>query len=349
MQRNARVRESGRADWRTTRNDMATAFLIWSVAALCAGGCGSPQSGQAGAVYSVAAAAMSVEDQAAGHSSSESASPAPTENEIIAPEAPAGADAPLAAHNPVPAAPNPGQNVQAGKQTEAKREDGPGTGLRPIPPISPTRQGSGATPAPATGGSGLSEGVADGGAKVEVDRVLDDFEGRLAWQPIAWENSNDCDISIVRVDGAQALSLVCRPGAKDKSGAMLQFASGADFSPFKALVLDVKVEGKDAVEVALAFQTSAYFESVRQKVAPGWNRDVTFPLVTSDYKTSPDWKHNSLLKGVSAVRDVFLVVYCQTERQVLVDNVRLVREPKAAPAAAPADKPPGEAAAPAAK
>jgi len=99
-----------------------------------------------------------------------------------------------------------------------------------------------------------------------------------------------------------------------------------DLSAFAALSLDVKVEGDRPTDVAIAFVTSAYYESVRAKLQEGWNRGLKFSLEAQSFKTSPEWEYKAALQGASRVSDVFVVIYYDNGRRVMIDNVRLLRK-----------------------
>jgi hypothetical protein len=296
-------------------NRAMTGLLCVVACALLAVGCA--QRKMAGAIETSTVVAKE-EGAAAAKDLSEAVSPAPAANEIVV----AGKEETPAA-KPEPEAAAKEAEPKA-EETTKVAEEGKG-GLREIPEIKATREAAlkEGKEAGAEAAEGATKTVE---AELEKERTLDAFEGQLVWQAIAWDNANDCDIAVVEDKDGHALSLKCKAGEQEKAGATLNMGAGADVSRFKALLVDVKVEGENELEVALAFQTSAYFEAVRQNVKPGWNRNLTFPLVTADYKTDPEWKHNSTVNGLTGVKSVFFIVYYKGEAQVLIDNMRLVQE-----------------------
>jgi len=311
-------------------NRRITGMLCVVACALLAVGCAETRMARAIETSTVVAKeeGKAATDQAA-KDLSEAVSPAPAANQIVVA---AKEEEPAAKPKEEPAA-KP-KEEPAGKEAGTKpegtaeaAEEGKGD-LREIPEVKATREaalkeGKKAGEAAAEAAEAATKKVQ---AELEKERTLDAFEGQLVWQAIPWDNANDCDIAVVEEKDGHALSLKCKAGEQEKAGATLNMGAGSDVSRFKALLVDVKVEGEKELEVTLAFQTSAYFEAVRQKVKPGWNRKLTFPLATADYKSAPEWKHNSTVKGLTAVKSAFFLVYYEGEAQVLIDNMLLVQE-----------------------
>ncbi len=157
--------------------------------------------------------------------------------------------------------------------------------------------------------------------------VLDDFEGALRWKPIAWENANDCDVSLANLAGVNALAIECKAGGRDKAGAMLSLPSPVDLSSFAVLSLHVRAKGgpePPAAAMAIGWLSNAYFESVRKKLEAGTGAPVTFSLTSRDYKTAPRWEHNSALGG--RVRALFVLLYYEEPCTVLITDLRVLGE-----------------------
>jgi hypothetical protein len=198
--------------------------------------------------------------------------------------------------------------------------------LRPIPPIRTRRNVAMANARTAVAGAELPAAIGkESPSELISGLLLDDFETYKEWAAIGWPNANECVVNRVEADeGGRVLSLLCREGRHGKAGVLIAAPPEADWSRFQAVQLDVKVTGEKPLEISVAFLTSAYFESVRQQVAPGWNRGVVFDLRPPEFKTAPDWEHKSALRGMNAPRYMFVVVYYQGSCQVFLDNVRLL-------------------------
>ena len=194
--------------------------------------------------------------------------------------------------------------------------------LRPIPPIK-TRRGPSDT---AALGAREIKTVPDPTPPEPRELLIDDFEGGgPAWEPINWPNANPCTLEVVPVNGGHAMAIDCPEGDMAKAG-MSMTAGGTDMSGFDRVALDIKLEDVEEGQVAVAFITGGFYESLFRELEPGWNRDVSFPLGSLTYKTGPNWEHRHPLPGLSQARTFFVVVYYRGRCRALVDNVRLLRE-----------------------
>ncbi|HUT61525.1 MAG TPA: hypothetical protein VNA25_27070 [Phycisphaerae bacterium] len=245
---------------------------------------------------------------------SEVVSPAPSANEI--------STAPAATQTGATDVPIPKPAADGAPATDAGAAD-----LRPIPEIRVARDARGGTDdGSAPEADAAPDDVAATTDEPETERMLDDFEGRLRWEPITWDNANDCDVSLAEVEGGRSLLLLCKGGERDKAGAALALNGSVDFSPFSALSADVAVEGEDEVDVAIALESPAYYESPRQTIKTGADGSVVFSLVAANYKTAPAWKQDSVVAGLAAVRTLYVLVYSRGEVRVRLENVRLLQQ-----------------------
>lgn len=209
----------------------------------------------------------------------------------------------------------------------ARRTPAADSGLRPIPRIMPTPGGAPAAriaeaaPPPAPVPSSLR---APSYEKASV-LILDDFEGPLRWKPIAWSNANDSTISLSGSAEGKVLVIRCLAGPEAKAGASLALPEALDMSAWGRMVLDLDLESDIPVRVAVGFMTDAYYESPQRELKPGVHKAVEFDLTTRKFKTSPDWKHNSRLGGLTSLKEVLVVFYTREARKVRLDNVKFLR------------------------
>ena len=79
------------------------------------------------------------------------------------------------------------------------------------------------------------------------------------------------------------------------------------------------------VKVAVAFNTSAYYESPPQPVGPG-KSDLAFRLDTTDFKShATGWQHSGRLKDAARTQRIYIVFYTDRETTVLLDSLRAGR------------------------
>jgi hypothetical protein len=85
-----------------------------------------------------------------------------------------------------------------------------------------------------------------------------------------------------------------------------------------------------ALKVALALVTNPgnqYFESKPVRVRPGLTPGVTFKLKTGDWKCEKSsWQYTAKVENPAGCAEILFVVYYTQPGQLLVDNVRLVKE-----------------------
>jgi hypothetical protein len=212
------------------------------------------------------------------------------------------------------------------------------TGLRPIPAIKVTRRREQKTP---SGASANDKKTATPdrsrwtGREEKGRLIIDDFEGKLHWKPVSWTNANDCDLSPGEVNNGH-LSIRCKPGKEEKAAIQLRFPRPLDLSGFHYVAVRGRVEerqGEASVDVAVGFQTRAYFESARLPVGQKLDPELRISLSRTDYKTSPDWEYNSPLSGHSRVETIFLLMYYEKACRVVIDEVYLGKEPREGPSA----------------
>lgn len=218
-------------------------------------------------------------------------------------------------------------------------------GLRPIPPIEVTRRPDteeGSSPR-TRNGSKPSRGSRGWTGREEEGRlIVDDFEGELLWKPVSWTNANDCDLSPDKDDTGR-LTVRCKPGKEEKAAIQLRFPRPLDLSEFRYMAVRARVEereGEEAVNLAVGFQTRAYFESARLPVGRNLAPELRISLSRKDYKTSPDWEYNSPLDDRARVETIFLLIYYEKDCRVAIDEVYLGKEKREEPSA---DDPGGSA------
>ena len=200
--------------------------------------------------------------------------------------------------------------------------------LRPIPEIRTVPGPVGRPPRETPGGEAAPPADGDGADREETgpaELVLADLEGQLRWQPVSWDNANDCDMSVETREGGKALVLKCKAGEADKAGATIEFKPSADLSSYDAVVLRLRVVSGSPREITLAWQTDGYYEAMPKKLTGESGGTVTFPLRTRTYKTKPTWEHTSELRARRATRALFVLVYYDKPCALEIDSVLAVR------------------------
>ncbi len=199
-----------------------------------------------------------------------------------------------------------------------------GGDLRPIPQIR-------TTPLVPAAGSAQAPPAAAGTQAGPEQRVLDDFEAGLRWKAVDWANANQCALSLASTEGDGALLLDYKEGTRGKAAVVLELPGAADLSRFDTLCVDVGVHAGQPQSLAIAWLTDGYFESARKGLEPGWQGTLQFSLTSAHYKTAPQWEHSSPLRGLAAVRALYVLVYYEGACAVRLDNVRLLRASAEAP------------------
>lgn len=175
------------------------------------------------------------------------------------------------------------------------------------------------------------------GAEARADEVLfEGFEGDNYWTGVDWENTGQLNLEVVpenASEGKGALKVTIREEATDWKNKVAFFkeANGIDISKNKQVLMDVYDPGTTAnIEVAVGFRTGdgwTYYESSKKTVKNGWNKDISFDLDASDYKSkASDWKYNLPLADKNNVGEFYILVYRPVKMSqdvVYIDNVRI--------------------------
>ncbi len=171
-----------------------------------------------------------------------------------------------------------------------------------------------------------------------TDVLLAGFEGSSPFAPdTAYSNATGAESVEVAdtTQGRRAGKFSYRLRNPDDKGAF-QFESNLDLSKVSGVRFDVFVPGTDDMDTCFAVNTGAqweYFESMLKPLKPGWNRDVTFPIQSSAYKSQASgWRNDTSIKNLSQTRKIMIYILPHSvgEGHILVDNVRLVAsDPKA--------------------
>ncbi|NLG83453.1 MAG: DUF5060 domain-containing protein [Firmicutes bacterium] len=196
----------------------------------------------------------------------------------------------------------------------------------------------------------LSSLVTTGTAQTDQEIVLwQSFEGSHAWRAVgtAWK---DGDSSLVAetveehaTDGQKALRCRFRMTGSDFATFMTEdLRQWSNWSPYRALLVDVFNGTAEEVRVALAVCTGdswEWHETRVETLVPGLNRDVSFPVEGSEWKTAAsNWEFKSPLKNADQVKRVALKFFGRVglEGEFYLDNLRLIKPRPAAlmPAAA---------------
>lgn len=233
--------------------------------------------------------------------------------------APAAAVAkPAVAPKPTPVAPakpvKPKQPAKAPAKTPAKPV------AAPPKPVAVAKAGTAAmqTPAPVAPKPAPPKPLGDVKAK---SWTVPNMASPDAWQAV-WHNP-----ATVTAE-AGALKVVCEGGEKDKTTIALDIK--ADLTSRTTLMVDVTNTDTKAVGLALAVLTdkgAKYFESPLTALNPGMNKEVTFDLTASNYKTPPDYKeYVARIAGLDSVLRLCFIIYNKQEATFTFSNMRLLAQ-----------------------
>ena len=156
--------------------------------------------------------------------------------------------------------------------------------------------------------------------------MLDDFENGLTWVHEPWNDPASLDIK--EINGNNAL-VITYAGGKDK-----KFHIGRkrpiNLASRDKLLVDIVNPAKAPVKIALAVLTNPgfqYFESKPVLIRPGLNPSVMFKLKKSDWKCEKSsWQHTAQIENPAGCYEIVFVVYYTAPGQLILDNVRLVKD-----------------------
>lgn len=151
--------------------------------------------------------------------------------------------------------------------------------------------------------------------------VVDDFSGGNRWQTMEW--ANPCDLKLVAT--RQGQRLVVKPrivvGKESKDKWAIQLPIGLDMRSRASLVFAIDNPGKRPMSVALALNTSAFFESREKPVQPGVQQ-VSFDLTAGDFKSqATGWQHTTRVNDLGSVHQIFLMIYTSPDDAFYIDSV----------------------------
>ncbi|MFW7379655.1 MAG: hypothetical protein ACOH5I_12655 [Oligoflexus sp.] len=96
---------------------------------------------------------------------------------------------------------------------------------------------------------------------------------------------------------------------------------------FDRIIVDVwSGVGDEKISLALAIDTDQYYESQSIALRSGWNRNISFDLNQSNYKSaSTQWNYNSSVRRDQLAKKIMLLFYKSgvQEATILIDHVRL--------------------------
>ncbi|KPK42410.1 MAG: hypothetical protein AMJ78_02640 [Omnitrophica WOR_2 bacterium SM23_29] len=167
----------------------------------------------------------------------------------------------------------------------------------------------------------------------QTDFVWETFEGkRLSWALADWENVRKAQLSISKeqvTDGEQSLKVDIKEdiiGWKDKVA--FYRTDNLDLTD-NVVVLDIFVTSSPGATVAIGFDTGidwTYYESMQIDLKQGWNKDITFDLNTTMFKSQvSNWEYERRLPNQQKVRRVFILVYKTIRKKpesIYIDNIR---------------------------
>jgi len=148
--------------------------------------------------------------------------------------------------------------------------------------------------------------------------VLDDFEdGKCLWKVETW--SKPAAVLVIDQKGSKRLQVTNERGLQDKVAIGRPIA--LDLSSRDYIAMDYINLSQGVVKVALAIQSTEFFET-RQKTARAGEGRLQFDLKAGDFKAeSSNWHHNTRVQGLDAVRRIFLLIYTTRPGVFAIDNI----------------------------
>lgn len=163
----------------------------------------------------------------------------------------------------------------------------------------------------------------------EDDSLLDGFEEGNDWQVVNWGDQAILSMSKKEVSqGDYALQINYTPEGRvgDNKGVFIKKSMTGKPEELKKLILDVynAADSQDTA-IALAMDIDEFFESKQIQLKKGWNKNITFDLLASDYKSaSSGWAYTTGLKRNLNIGNIMLVFYLGKSQygSFYLDNIR---------------------------
>lgn len=158
------------------------------------------------------------------------------------------------------------------------------------------------------------------------------FEGENKWVPAEWENIAQVELSLSTEnvsEGKQSLKVVIKEEAIDwKNKVAFSKEDYLNLSDAN-VVMDVYSQAPSGIAVAVGFDTGSgwtYYESNQKAMKQGWNKDVTFDLSATSFKSRvSEWKYTQALADRDDIRRVHILFYRPSKMKedvVYLDNIR---------------------------
>ena len=151
--------------------------------------------------------------------------------------------------------------------------------------------------------------------------VLDDFDtaGHI-WSAVGWPNANPLVLTHVPEGGAGHLKISLPGGKQDKAAIFRPIR--LDFSTRQRLRMDIVNNSGEPLRIAIALQTNTYYESRWMHLKTGLNKNVTFNLLSGDYKCAATrWSPAARITKLDSVSYLYLLFYNRTG-ELQLDNVK---------------------------
>jgi len=137
--------------------------------------------------------------------------------------------------------------------------------------------------------------------------VLDDFQAEGVWRPTPW--GNPCEVRTVQRGGRRVLEATLQGGTKLNTA--LQRTLAVDLGSRARLVLEVENPAGADVKVALALDSSEYFETSAQAAPQGKGR-LAFSLDATDVKSrTTDWRYVGRFERLDRVERLYVLFYAE--------------------------------------
>jgi hypothetical protein len=152
------------------------------------------------------------------------------------------------------------------------------------------------------------------GAAAEWWPMLDDFERPGRWEVKEWGDQAELTYAGRKVtQGKKALQVsFTEEGRKpDNKGIFIRRPMKGLPDQLKQVQFDLFVppQAKN-VQVAIGIESDAFYESPKQSLKPGWNKDLTFDLRQANWKTAAsNWQFTQKLTPKAYIGSLFMIFY----------------------------------------
>ncbi len=159
--------------------------------------------------------------------------------------------------------------------------------------------------------------------------LLTGFEAACPFTPdSAWSSATGAEsVAVNTTQGVRAGKFEYDAKSPDDKGSFT-FEGNIDLTPVNGIRFDVYNPLPDDADAEIAITTGAqwvFHESTMKTLKPGWNRDVSFSVKTSTFKSANSgWKNTAVVQELNQTRKISLFLFPHTIGQgfFVVDNIR---------------------------